>query len=265
MRGSLDGKVAIVTGATTGIGRGIAVAFARAGAKVVVCDIIRMPNAENFDERPDLSTADLIAEFGGSATFVDCDVTQRDAISGAMKTVLATFGRLDIMVNNAGIVMSGKRFHEYSDADFDASFDVNVKGMWFGMQEAAKHFISAGGGTIINMLSTAALKQHPLQAIYNMSKAAAAQMTRCAALEYGRHKIRVNGICPTMVKTAITRQFTEIEPMMNFVLGSIPLGRLAEISDVAAVATFLASDEAGLITGALIPVDGGETPPLYAP
>lgn len=265
MHRSLGGKVAVVTGATTGIGRGIAVAFARAGAKVIIGDIIHMPKAGSFDERPDLPTAALIAEIGGNATFVDCDVTQRDAVSGAIKAALSTFGRLDIMVNNAGVGLMGKHFHEYSDTDFDFTFDVNVKGMWFGIQEAAKYFMTAGGGTIINMLSTAALRQHPLQALYNMSKAAAAQMTRCAALEYGRHNIRVNGICPTLVKTALSRQVVDSEPMRSFVLDSIPLGRLAEVSDVAAVATFLASDEAGLITGALIPVDGGETPPLYVP
>ncbi len=138
-------------------------------------------------------------------------------------------------------------------------FDVNVKGMLFGMQEAAKHFMPAGGGTIINMLSTAGVRQHPLQAVYSTSKAATAQMTRLAALQYGKHKIRVNGICPTMVKTALARQYVNSEPLRNLVLGSIPPGRFAEVSDVVTVATFLASDEAGFITGALIPVDGGET------
>ncbi len=265
MVGSLDGKVAVVTGATTGIGRGIAVAFARAGAKVVVGDIIRMPKAGSFDERPDLSTADLIAEIGGGAIFVECDVTRRDAVAGAIKAALSTFGRLDILVNNAGVYVAGKRFHEHTDADFDISMAVNVKGMWFGIQEAVKHFMSAGGGSIINILSTAAIKQHPLQAAYNVSKAAAAQLTRCIALEYGRHNIRANGICPTMVKTALTRQFNENEPLKNFVLGCIPLGRFAEISDVASLATFLASDEAALISGALIPVDGGEVQSLYYP
>ncbi|AZR31701.1 SDR family NAD(P)-dependent oxidoreductase [Xanthomonas vasicola] len=263
MSGSLDGKVAIVTGATTGIGRGIAVAFARAGAQVVVGDIIRMPRPESFDERPDLSTADLIAEIGGSAIFVDYDVTRREAAQAAIEAALAFFGRLDIMVNNAGIGIVGKRFHEFSDADFDRTIDVNIKGMWFGMQEAAKHFISAGGGSIINMLSTAAIRQPPMQAIYNMSKAAAAQMTRSAALEYGRYNIRVNGICPTMVKTSLTRELTDNAPLMNYIVGTIALGRFAEVSDVAHVATFFASDAAAFLSGVLLPVDGAENPPLY--
>jgi NAD(P)-dependent dehydrogenase (short-subunit alcohol dehydrogenase family) len=202
----LDDKVAVVTGASSGFGRAIARAFAGEGAKVVVSDIREQPLAGGFEDDLDTTTVQAIEADGGTAIYVNCDVTKPDQVRALIEATVNEFGRLDILMNNAGIYRGGKLMHEFSEEDLDACFTVNVKGTWFPSQEAIKQFLRQGdGGNIINLVSTAGLQGHPKQSVYNTSKGAQANLTRCLAIEYGHEGIRVNGICPTYAKTALTR------------------------------------------------------------
>jgi NAD(P)-dependent dehydrogenase (short-subunit alcohol dehydrogenase family) len=164
------------------------------------------------------------------------------------------------MVNNAGIYRSGKFAHEFSVEDLDACWHVNLKGTWFGAQEAIKVFLDQGrGGNIINIVSTAGLQGHPKQAVYNISKGAAANLTRCLPIDYGPDKIRVNGICPTFSKTAMTRAYFDNKEFDKTFLEVMPIKRWGEVEDIANLAVLLASDESDYIHGDLIRIDGGET------
>jgi NAD(P)-dependent dehydrogenase (short-subunit alcohol dehydrogenase family) len=256
----LNGKVAIVTGASSGFGRAVSIAFAREGASVAVSDIRESPLPGGFEDDSDRTTVQVIRKQGGSASFIQCDVTRKSEVENLVQETVKEFGRLDIMFNNAGIYRAGKLTHEFSEEDLDACFAVNVKGTFFGSQEAVKQFLrQKNGGNIINLVSTAGLQGHPKQSVYNTSKGAQANLTRCLAIEYGRDKIRVNGICPTYAKTALTRAFYDDKDFDTMFVRSIPLKRWGERQDVADLAVFLASDESSYIHGVLVPLDGGET------
>ena len=261
----LEGKVAVITGASSGFGRGIARAFAAEGAKVVVSDVREEITEGGFEEDPDLTTVEAIEKDGGEAIYVGCDVTKQAQVRDLIKAAVHRFGRLDIIVNNAGIYRGGKLTHEFTEEDLDACFNVNVKGTFFGAQEAVKQFLEQGdGGNIINLVSTAGLGGHPNQSVYNTSKGAQANLTRCLAIEYGEKGIRVNGICPTYAKTALTRQLFDDKDFDEAFKQSIPLKRWGEVEDIAQLAVFLASDESSYIHGDLVRVDGGETLSRYS-
>ncbi|MFV0253730.1 MAG: SDR family NAD(P)-dependent oxidoreductase [Beutenbergiaceae bacterium] len=263
--GRLQDKVIVITGGASGFGRESAQLFAREGAKVVVADIRQMPLAGGFEDDSQHSTVDSITRAGGEATFVTCDVTDPAAVDAAVGAAVDRYGRLDVMFNNAGIYRGGKLMDEFAAEDLYACFDINVKGTFFGTQSAVRQFRNQGrdtddhAGTIINLVSTAGLQGHPKQSVYNISKGAQANLTRCAAIEYGAEGIRVNGICPTYAKTALTRAlYDDMEFMASFA-ESVPLKRWGETEDVANLALFLASDESSYIHGALMRIDGGET------
>ncbi len=256
----LADRVAVVTGASSGFGRAIARAFAAEGAKVVVSDIREQPLPGGFEDDIQTTTVAAIEADGGTAVYVDCDVTQAAQTDALIAAAVDRFGRLDILMNNAGIYRGGKLMHEFSEADLDACFTVNVKGTWFPSQAAIKQFLAQGdGGTIINLVSTAGLQGHPRQSVYNTSKGAQANLTRCLAIEYGHEGIRVNGICPTYAKTALTRELFDDKDFDQVFTESIPLKRWGGASDIASLAVFLASDESSYIHGDLVRVDGGET------
>jgi len=253
-------KIAVITGGSSGFGRAIAIAYAREGAKIVVGDLQAEPLTGGFEEAPGRTTVDEIRAVGGKAIFVRCDVTRRSDVQALVAAATDTFGGLDIMFNNAGIYRGGKLFHEFTDDEFDACWNVNVRGTWLGAQEAVKVFLAQGrGGNIINLVSTAGLQGHPRQSVYNISKGGQANLTRCLAIEYGKDRIRVNGICPTYAKTALTRALVDDQDFDKFFIDSIPLGRWGEAKDVADLAVFLASEESSYIHGDLIRLDGGET------
>ncbi len=254
----LSGKVAVVTAGSTGFGRGIAVAYARAGASVVIGDITELAPAGNFDEAPDLTTVQLIDSVEGKAAYCHCDVTREQDVLNLIRVATQTFGGVDIMVNNAGVYRGGGRLHELSVDALDACLDVLVRGSWFGAQSAIRQFLAQGrGGCIINIVSTAGLRGHVNQAPYNMAKAAQANLTRCIAVEYGADNIRANAICPTYGKTAMARGGFE-GGMTQAIERVVPLKRWGEIDDVVNAALFLAADESSFLTGVLLPVDGGE-------
>jgi NAD(P)-dependent dehydrogenase (short-subunit alcohol dehydrogenase family) len=256
----LEDKVVIVTGSSSGFGRGIAKACAAEGAKIVVSDVHEKPNTGGFEDDAGLTTVETIEKAGGQAVYVNCDVTKSDQVAALVAEAVEAFGRLDVMVNNAGVYRAGKRLHEFSEADLDVCFDVNAKGTFFGAQEAIKQFLAQGdGGVIINLVSTAGLQGHPNQSVYNISKGAQANLTRCLAIENGKDKIRVNGICPTYAKTSLTRALFDDKDFDQSFTESIPLKRWGEVDDIANLAVFLASDESTYIHGDLIKVDGGET------
>lgn len=261
MARGLAGKVAIVTGASSGFGRAIALAMARHGARIVVGDIREEAPAGNFDESPGQSTVELVAAGGGDALFVPCDVSRQDDVVRLVGRAVERFGGLDILVNNAGVWRGNARMHELPEEALEACWSVLVKGSWFCAQEAIKAFLAQGrGGNIINIVSTAGLRGHSRQAAYNVAKGAQANLTRCLALEYAADGIRVNGICPSVVKTAMSRKGYESPEFNEAVLSRVvPLGRWGEVKDVADLAVFLASDESSFVHGALIPLDGGET------
>ncbi len=257
---SLKGKVAVITGASTGLGRAIAVLFARQGAKIVVGDVREETAPGNFDEEPLLTTAQLIEHGQGQAVFQACDVSQQAQMAALVQAARTSFGRLDIMVNNAGVWRGGRRMHEMTEDELDSCWHVVVKGSWFGAQEAVKAFLAqGGGGSIINIVSTAGLRGHAYQAAYNIAKGAQANLTRVLGLEYGADGIRSNGICPSFAKTAMSRHGFDSENAQEMVRRLIPQGRWGEAADVANLALYLASDAGSHMNGALIPVDGGET------
>lgn len=263
--GRLHGKVVVVTGGASGFGRESAVLFAQQGASVVVADVVEKPLAKGFEDDLDTATADAISAKGGQAVYVKCDVTKKADTDAAVAAAVDAFGRLDVMFNNAGIYRGGKLMDEFTEDDLDACFNVNAKGTFFGTQSAVAQFRKQEPqsknirGTIINLVSTAGLQGHPMQSVYNISKGAQANITRCAAIEYGHEGIRVNGICPTYAKTALTRDLYDDMEFMQTFADSVPLKRWGEMEDVANLALYLASDESSYVHGALIRIDGGET------
>lgn len=249
----LDERVAIVTGASRGIGREVALLLARRGATVVV------NYNQNAGAAEDVVKA--IESGNGRAMAVQADVSDLEQAQRLVKAAVEAYGGLDILVNNAGVWRGNARMHELPEEALDACWSVLVKGTWFCSQEAIKRFLAQGrGGNIINIVSTAGLRGHSQQAAYNVAKGAQANLTRCLALEYAADGIRVNGICPSVVKTAMSRKGYESPEFHERVLSrSVPLGRWGEVKDVADLAMFLASGESSFIHGALIPLDGGET------
>ena len=203
---------------------------------------------------------DLLRGQGLSAEYLKTDVTSVQQVEALAARAVEVGGRLDIWVNNAGIVPVPKRMHEYQDSDLAACLAVNTLGTWHGMRAAIRRMRAQGtGGAIVNVISTAGIRPHSNQAVYDISKAASAQATRVAALEYGPDGIRVNGVCPTIVKTALTRPFVDEPGFRAWLKSELTLGKPVDQQQVASAALFLCSDAASAITGVLLPVDMGES------
>lgn len=259
MTGDLQGRTAVVTGGANGIGHAISLKLARAGARIVVADLQLATRPGGYEERPDLDIVALIRAEGGEALFVQTDVTRADQVRQAAAAARENFGGLDIWVNNAGIVAPQKSLLDYEDSEYERCLAVNSGGVWNGLRAAIAAMVDQGrGGVIVNLLSTAALRPHEGQSIYDISKAAAAAATRCAALEYAHAGIRVNAVCPTIVKTGLTKGFAETPEFQAWVRGVLPMGELADTQQVADAVHFLAGDASRAMTGVLMPVDMGE-------
>ena len=247
----LETKVAIVTGAGSGFGAGIARTFAREGAAVVVADI---------DQDAGTQVAEEVAGAGGRARFVHADVTKRTDVGAMVAAAVDGFGRLDILVNNAGYSHSNKPMLEVGEEDYDRIFAVNVKAIYLAALEAVPRFRAQGGGCIINTSSTAALRPRPGLVCYNASKGAVNTMTKSMAVEFAPDRIRVNAICPVIGETGMLETFLGVpdtpETRARF-MATIPLGRFSTPADVANAALYLASDEAAFTTGVCLEVDGG--------
>ncbi len=254
----IDGLTAVVTGSGNGIGRAIAVALAAAGAHVMVSDVL---------EEDGETTAASIRESGGSAAFVAADVASVEDSSHLIHHTLETFGGLDILVNNAGIGGGQSRLHELDVEEFDRVVDVNLRGTFLCSKYAIAHFLTVGGGRIVNIASTYGLIGAPKAPAYCATKGGIINLTRQLAVDYGPDGIRVNAICPGYIDTGLGRRRgrltqDEIEAataVREKAAGMQPLGRQAQPAEVAAVALFLTSDDSSFMTGSIVPVDGGCT------
>lgn len=254
----LSGKVAVVTGAARGIGRACAERLASEGATVVVSDV---------DEKEGAECAEAIGEGGGQVTFIACDVAKKLDIRNLVAATVDQHGSLDICVSNAGIV-HGAEFLELKEADFDRVLTVNLKGTFLLGQAAARRMVEqveAGGppGSIINMSSVNAVFAIPNQVPYTVSKGGVNQLTKVMALALAPYGIRVNAIGPGSIMTDILKAVANDEAAMSKIMSRTPLGRIGEPREVAAVAAFLASDDASYITGQTIYPDGGRLPLNY--
>jgi len=247
----LENKVAVVTGAGSGFGEGIATRFAQEGAKVVVNDV----NA-GAGER----VAAAINKAGGQADFVRGDVTRSDDWAELVKRAESKFGRLDVVVNNAGWTHRKKPYLEITEAEFDKVYAVNVKSVFLSARHALPTFRRQGGGCIVNIASTAGIRPRPGLVVYNSSKAAVILMSKAMAGEFGPDKVRVNCVNPVFSpETGLSAEFAggSLSPEVKAAyLATIPLGRFSTPLDVANASLYLASDEASMISGVCIEVDG---------
>jgi NAD(P)-dependent dehydrogenase (short-subunit alcohol dehydrogenase family) len=243
-----SGRVALVTGAGSGIGRASALAFAREGANVVVSDAV----IEGGEE-----TTQLIEDAGGQARFIAADVTRADEVQQLIGRIVDEFGRLDFAHNNAGIVR-GALTHELSEDDWARVLDVNLTGVWRCMKhELAQMLRQGGGGSIVNTASVLGLVGNVERSAYAASKHGVVGLTRVAALEYAQRGIRVNAVCPGVIRTAMTAARLGDPDQRARMIADEPIGRYAEPAEVAAVVVWLCSDAASFVTGTAMPVDGG--------
>jgi NAD(P)-dependent dehydrogenase (short-subunit alcohol dehydrogenase family) len=247
----LEGKVAVVTGAGSGIGRAVALAFAGEGARVVVGDCRQDGEGE--------ATVTAIRAAGGEAIYVDADVSVEDQVKRLIQTAVDTFGRLDVLVNNAGILVA-KPLQELTEEDFDRVTSVNQKGTFFGTKHAVAAMIAAGGGSIINTSSIAADHGQHGSFVYGATKGAILSMTRVAAAELAEFNIRVNAVQPGVIETGILSSAGVDVPAAGVerIERETPLGHRRGLpEDCAPLYVFLASDESAFITGQKLAVDGG--------
>jgi NAD(P)-dependent dehydrogenase (short-subunit alcohol dehydrogenase family) len=245
------GKCAVVTGAAGGIGRGAALAFAARGAGVVVADI-----------GVDAGRA-VVAEIeaaGGEALFVRCDVARNDDVEAMVAAAVARFGGVHCAFNNAGIEEEHHRLAESDEAVYDRMMAINVKGVWLCLKHEIAQMLKQGGGAIVNTASVAGLVGAPKHAIYAASKHAVVGLTKSAAIEYGKKGIRVNSVCPGVIRTAMLERALEREAAWEETLVRMhPIGRLGEVDDVVNAVLWLCSDAASFVTGHQLAVDGAMT------
>lgn len=250
----LEGRTALVTGASSGIGNAIAAAFGREGANVVVADIRREPKLDN-----ETSVFERLDEAGAEATFVETDVTDESDIAEAVRTAVDEYGGLDILVNNAGIYYQYQA-HETPDEAWDDLIDVNLNGLFKTSREALPELKESNQAKIINLSSIYGLVGGENSAAYCASKGGVANLTRQMALDYADDEINVNALAPGIIKTAQNQEWRDTdEDLLENWQRDTPWPRFGEPEDVADAAVFLASDESEFITGHVLSVDGGWT------
>lgn len=246
--GRLDGKVAIITGAASGIGKATAGLFSVEGAKVVVAD---------WDEDAGASVVAELLHQGGHATFVRTDVSRSEDVQRMVQAALNDFGRIDILINNAGIEGQQAQTAEATEENWDHVMAVNLKSVFLGMKYAIPHMLTQGGGAIVNNASVAGLVGFAGSPAYCASKGGIVQLTRVTALEYAANNIRVNCVCPGVILTPMVERVAVNQEVLSALVSMEPLGRLGRPDEIASAILFLASDEASYVTGAILPVDGG--------
>lgn len=252
-------KVVLITGAGGGIGRAGALAFARAGARVMATDI---------DDAAAQATAAAIREAGGDARAQAVDVTRSDQVAAMVAATVDAFGGLDCAFNNAGVEEENDKIADVDEALFDRIMAINVKGVWLCMKHQVAVMAARGGGSIVNTASVAGLIGAPKRAAYAASKHAVVGMTKSVAAEYARRNIRVNTVCPGIIRTTMMERAIELvaqaggaseEKQRQFHAAMHPLGRVGEADEVANAVLWLASDASSFVTGHQLAVDGGLT------
>ena len=247
----LDDNVVLVTGGGSGIGRAIALAVAEAGADAAVCEVPQKIDA--LDE-----VCEAIENLGRRALPLPLHLPNLAAIDSVVRRVLDAYGRIDVLVNNAGINIP-KDALDVTEADWDAVLDVNLKGLFFMSQCAARSMVETGGGKIVNIASQNGVVGYYKRAAYCASKAGVVNLTRVLAVEWAPHRIAVNAVGPTFILTPLTQSTFDDAHLREDVLSRIPLGRVGRPEDVVGAVVFLASPAADLITGHTLLVDGGWT------
>jgi NAD(P)-dependent dehydrogenase (short-subunit alcohol dehydrogenase family) len=244
----LTNKTAIITGAGTGIGRAIARAFIREGARVALVGRRKEP------------LESLLQEAGESALMLAGDVSRQTDIDRILAEAVARFGGVNVLINNAGILHIGTA-EQINEAQWDETFAINVRGLWLLSRAVLPGMRKAGGGSIVNVASVLGVNGARNRACYAASKGAVVLLTKCMAIDHGADNIRVNAICPSFVETDLTAEVIRKAPDPAAVrrerIGVHPIGRLGQPEDIAGLAVYLASDESAWVTGATMPVDGG--------
>jgi NAD(P)-dependent dehydrogenase (short-subunit alcohol dehydrogenase family) len=248
MSNRLKGKVGIITGAGTGIGRACALAMASEGARVAL-----------IGRRKD-RVEEVAREIGSNAMAIQCDVSKKDELADALDQTVGRFGGLNFLLNNAGVLIIGNA-EQLTEDQWDKTFNVNVRAVWLLSRAALPHMRKAGGGSIINIASTLGIVAARNRAAYAPSKGAVILLTKAMAVDHGHENIRVNAICPSLVETdlsaAVINQNPDPEAVRRERTSAHPIGRLGRPEDIAGLAVYLACDESSWVTGTSLPVDGG--------
>ncbi len=247
MENIFENKVAIVTGGSFGIGKATAIAFARRGARVVIADWIQ-----------DDAVLTEIKELGGTAIFLRCDVSKSADVSTMISQAVKNFGRIDFAVNNAGIEGQTASSHECTEENWDKTININLKGVWLCIKHEIPVMLKQGKGAIVNIASIAGLRGFPGLPAYVVSKHGIVGLTKTAALEYAKQGIRINAVCPGVIKTAMVDRITgEDKNVEKKYKDMEPVGRMGQPQEVAEAIIWLCSDAASFVTGDTMAVDGG--------
>ena len=245
----MTGKVALVTGGSSGIGRATALAFARDGAKVAVADLNIVGGQE---------TVSLITGASGEACFIEADMGEAASVAAMVEKTVGTYGRLDYAHNNAGIEGVLKRTAEQAEEDWAPVIQINLTGVWLCMKYEIPHMLRQGGGAIVNTASGAGLIGVKRMAAYVASKHGVVGLTKTAALEYAKSGIRINAVCPGVIKTAMVDRVSGNRPdILDKMIAAEPIGRSGQPEEIAEAVVWLCSDAASFVTGHAMAVDGG--------
>ncbi|WP_257450563.1 SDR family oxidoreductase [Archangium lipolyticum] len=245
----LEGKAALVTGSGSGIGRAVAMAFAREGARVIVSDI----NVAGGEE-----TVAAIQKQGGETRFIRCDISRSSEVEALVRGTVEAFGRLDCAVNNAGIAGLMAPTGDYPEDAWDQVIATNLKGAWLCMKQEIQQMLKQGGGSIVSTASVAGLVGVQMAPAYVAAKHGLVGLTKAAALDYAKANIRINAVCPGVVRTPMVTVFTDQNKELEAAaIASEPVGRMALPEEIAEAVVWLSSGAASFITGAAMPVDGG--------
>lgn len=249
MKGELEGKIAIITGGTSGIGRDAAVLFAKSGAKVVVAGRREAEGKE---------TMDLVRAAGGDGIFVKTDVAKTADVQSLVKKTVEKYGRLDVAFNNAGIEGNWLPIIDQPESDWDSVININLKGVWLSLKYEVQQMLKqGGGGAIVNMASVAGWIGGPGAGTYCASKHGVIGLTKSAALEYAAKGIRVNAVCPAVIETPMAERAFSTPEIKQFMLGLHPIGRFGQPMEIAEAVVWMCSDRASFMTGQSLILDGG--------